>query len=309
MKNNKANTEKLLTENRGVLEPVAKQYLNKLTQTIARNYSDMGIKTQTQQRPVVYVEPIINLSAEQRRKLQKGDGQSNPNEYKQINSSTGLAVNYYKILESTGTIEDLMFEDKVEKPLRIKGGRFANIDVSYKRGGKQYYVESKFLEPYYSGNEHNRQSYFEKDKYDVPEKDKEAWHRLFVDAQEYKLYNFSQLCRHLLAIWRKHNKEKHIPIVFQCVTWRMSDLFINRLNDDELKESFRTHRTRIEEESESCQRRINDFLLQIGWENITFECLHYDDIIKDISSSGYFSEFTKRYFIEYVDNLKELNKR
>ena len=269
------------------------------TQMIAQSYLDMGIKTMAQKQPssVFYIDPIIKLSSKQEGKLEDGDGQSTPNEYKQINSSTGLAVNYYKILESTGKIENLLFEDKVEKPLRIKGGRYANIDVSYKRDDKQYYIESKFLEPYYSGNEHNRASYFDKEKYDVPEKDKDAWYRLLVDAQEYKLYNFSQLCRHLLAIWRKHNKDEHLQIVFQSVTWKMSEKFINKIDNEELKESFLTRKARIEEEMNSCFERVNTFLSKIGWNNLTFECLHYNDMLEDISSSKYLEEFKRRYFL------------
>lgn len=267
------------------------------TETIARIYSEMGIKTKTQQSPIIYIEPIIKLSSDQENKLRNGDGQSNPNEYKQINSSTGLAVNYYKILESTGKIERLWFEDKVEKPLIGRGGRNANLDVSYRRDERQYYIESKFLEPYYSGNEHNRESYFDKEKYDVPEKDKDAWYRLFVDAQKYKLYNFSQLCRHLLAIWRKHNKDKQLQIVFQSVTWKMTECFINKIDDDELKESYRTRRAWIEEESKMCHQRVNDFLSKIDWNNITFECLHYNDMLEDISSSPHLEEFKSRYFL------------
>ena len=64
------------------------------TKTISQLYSDMGIKTKCYQSPIVYVEPIIQLSSDQEKKLKEGDGQRNPNEYKQINSSTGLAVNY-----------------------------------------------------------------------------------------------------------------------------------------------------------------------------------------------------------------------
>ena len=105
----------------------------------------MGIKTKYHQSPIVYIEPIIPLSSEQEKKLKEGDGQSNPNEYKQINSSTGLAVSYYKILENTEKIKDLLFEDKVAIPL-IKGGKPANLDVSYKRDGKIYYVESKIYD-------------------------------------------------------------------------------------------------------------------------------------------------------------------
>lgn len=269
------------------------------TQTIARIYSEMGIKTKAQSRqvPVVYTEPIIKLSSAQEMKLKEGDGQSNPNEYKQINSSTGLAVNYYKILEDIGKIEDLWFEDKVEKPLHIKGGKPANIDVSYKKDGKKFYIESKFLEPYYSGNEHNRESYFNKENYDVPEKDKEAWLYLFVDAQKYKLYNFSQLCRHLLAIWRKHSNDTGLQIIFQSVTWRMPDMFINRIEKEKVAESFRTRRDWIENESKMCQQRVDEFLNQINWKNMTFKVLHYNDMLGDISSSKHLEEFKKRYFL------------
>lgn len=267
------------------------------TKTISQLYSDMGIKTEYKQSPIVYINPIIPLSSEQEKKLREGDGQSNPNEYKQINSSTGLAVNYYKILEKTGKIKDLLFEDKVAIPL-LNGGRPANLDVSYKRDGKIYYIESKFLEPYYSGNEHNRDSYFDTKRYDVPEEDKENWLNLFLDAQKYKLFNFSQLCRHLMAIWRRHREDKNSSFVFQSVTWIMSDQFINKLDDDELKESFISRRSAIEKESKECQSRIKDFLKNIGWNNLTFECLHYNDMLEDISSSIYLKEFKKRYFLE-----------
>ena len=267
------------------------------TQIIYQRYLEMGIETKSHKSPVYYIEPIIKLTPEQKKRLQNGDGQSNPDEYKQINSSTGLAINYYKILESTGKIEKLWFEDKVEKPLIGRGGRNANLDVSYRRDGRLYYIESKFLEPYYSGNEHNSKSYFNKEKYDVPEKDKEAWHCLFVDAQEYKLYNFSQLCRHLLAIWRKHSNDSDLQIIFQSVTWKMSDLFINRVGDEKVAESYRTRRDWIEKESKSCQQRVDDFLKQIGWKNMKFEILHYNDMLEDISSSSYLEEFKRRYFL------------
>ena len=124
------------------------------THLLEKNYKEKGIPTKTQK--VICIKPIIDLDKEEERLLLEGDGQSNPNEYKQINSSTGLAVNYYKILESVKPIEELVFEDKVAIPLKGKGGRKANLDVSYKRDGKLFYVESKFLEPYYSNNEKNK---------------------------------------------------------------------------------------------------------------------------------------------------------
>ena len=99
------------------------------TSLLSQAYSDAGIKTKVMNTQIVCIEPIIPLSKEQQNQLLEGDGQKNRNEYKQINSSTGLAVNYYKILEDTGNTEKLRFEEKVEKPLKIKGGRKANLDV------------------------------------------------------------------------------------------------------------------------------------------------------------------------------------
>jgi hypothetical protein len=272
----------------------------KLTKLIEDSYNSLGITTTTTSVPVTIVEPIINLSKDQECSLLNGDGQSNPLEYKQINSSTGLAVNYYKILESTKKITNLIFEDKVQKPLNIRGGRFANLDVSYKKDGIQYYVESKFLEPFYSSNEHNREAYFDKKNYDVPkdnEEEKEEWLKLFETAQEFKLYNFSQICRHLMAIRRKHQEDGQ-KIVFRSVTWKMSDSFIVKIIDSKDKEDCIARRNEIEKESKKCNEIVNDFLYKIGWGNITFECLYYDDILVDIKDSEHFEEFKKRYFID-----------
>ena len=45
-------------------------------------------------------------------------------------------------------------------------------------------------------------------------------------------------------------------------------------------------------------KALIDFLKKIGWNNLTFECLHYNDMLKDISSSRYLEEFKRRYFLE-----------
>lgn len=266
------------------------------TKQLATSYKRKGIQIQTIQKSVTYVKPIIELDKKKEDVLLAGDGQSNPEEYKQINSSTGLAMNYYMILNETGKIEDLTFEDKVAKPLKCKGGLKANIDVSYKRDGKIIYVESKFLEPYYSENERLRESYFNKEYYDVPDKDKEAWYNLLKDAQGYKYYNVSQLCRHLMAIWRKH-KEDSTSIVLQSVTWAMPDAFIEEMENTKEKEEYRKRKGIIYEEASKCQKRINEFLNQIGWKNMAFEVLQYNNMLEDISSLSYIEEFKKRYFL------------
>lgn len=97
--------------------------------------------------------------------MEKGDGQK-LNEYKQINSSTGLAVNYYKLMENLDLISELIFEKKPAIPLE-KSQKFVNIDVFYKRNGTLYFVESKFLEPYYNGNEVLVDAYFDEDRYPI----------------------------------------------------------------------------------------------------------------------------------------------
>lgn len=265
------------------------------TKQITAIYNRNGI--QTIEKNVTYVKPIIELDKNTEEILLAGDGQSNPDEYKQVNSSTGLAVNYYMILNETGKIEDLTFEDKVAKPLKCRGGMKANIDVSYKRDGKIIYVESKFLEPYYSENEHLRESYFNKEYYDVPEKDKDSWYELIEATKKFKYYNVSQLCRHLMAIWRKYKGDK-TPIVLQSVTWSMPDAFIEEMGDNQDKEIYRERRKKIDEEAEQCKKLINDFLNQIDWKNMEFEVLHYNDMLEDISSSRYQEEFKRRYFLD-----------
>ena len=264
------------------------------TYFLKKIYEEQGIETIT--KKVFCVKPIIELDKEEEKHLLEGDGQSNPYEYKQINSSTGLAVNYFKVLESMGNIEELVFEDKVAIPLKGKGGRKANLDVSYKKDGKLFYVESKFLEPYYANNEENKESYFKKENYPVPDNDKVAWYNLFVEAQSYEYYNFSQLCRHLWAIWRKHGHDS-APIVLQCITWLMPDTFIDRMESENDKKYFRNRREKYVEEAKKCNDCINSFLKTIRWKNMFFESLYYNDIIADISSSPKYIEFKKRYLL------------
>lgn len=261
---------------------------------IADLYEKKGIATSKKQ--VTYVKPIIEIDKDTEKSILSGDGQKNPDEYKQVNSSTGLAVNYYMILNELGKIEDLAFEDKVAKPLKGRGGMKANLDVSYKRDGKTIYVESKFLEPYYSGNEKIKDAYLERDNYDVPDKDKNAWFDIIKDSQNYTYINFTQICRHLMAIWRKHKKDNSF-IELHTVSWIMTDSFIEELDRNEQQQLIE-RRKKIKSESKKCKERIDDFLRQIGWENITFKVLHYNDMLDDIARSKYAVEFKKRYFLE-----------
>ena len=272
-----------------------------LTDLIHCEYKKSNIQISVKTNPVYHVSPLINLTSEQQKILSDGDGQTE-DQYKQINSSTGLAVNYYKILEELASITDLIFENKIAKPLN-KGGRFANLDVSYKKNGVLYYVESKFLEPYYSGNETIKDSYLDISKYPVEvEENKEEWRNLFNKASEFEYYNFSQLCRHLLALYRythgiKGSEYKGEQVVLQSVTWEMTPQFMKKL-DQKNSIDMQKRIEQLQDEANRCQEIFNAFISNIGWNNMKFQTLHYNDMLNDIKSSKHYAEFCKRYFFD-----------
>lgn len=280
---------------------MAKVSMKLFTDLIHGEYKKSNIQVSVKTNPVYHVSPLINLTSEQQKILSDGDGQTE-DQYKQINSSTGLAVNYYKLLEELGAITDLVFENKIAKPLN-KGGRFANLDVSYKKNGVLYYVESKFLEPYYSGNETIKDSYLDISKYPVEvEENKEEWRNLFNKASEFEYYNFSQLCRHLLALYRythgiKGSEYKGEQVVLQSVTWEMTPQFMKKL-DQKNSIDMQKRIEQLQAEANKCQEIFNSFITNIGWNNMEFQTLHYNDMLDDIKSSKHYAEFCKRYFFD-----------
>ncbi|MBQ3944248.1 MAG: hypothetical protein II670_01385, partial [Alphaproteobacteria bacterium] len=145
------------------------------------------------------IDLICQPTKEQMIKLKEGSG--NPEaEMRQVNSSAGLAVNYWRAYELCHTNVEVEFEWKKQIPLRH--GRKANIDVVVHKNNSTVFIESKFLEPYYSDNECPRDAYLDETKYSKITQDKaSSWVDLFTKAKEdFKYYNVTQLCRHLLAI-------------------------------------------------------------------------------------------------------------
>lgn len=280
---------------------MAKVTMKLLTELMHEEYQERGIAFKVKNTPVYYASPLISLSNAQTDILNDGDGQIT-GQYKQINSSTGLAVNYYKILENLGKISDLIFENKVARPLN-RGGRHANLDVSYKRDGVIYFVESKFLEPYYGGNENIKDSYFDVSKYPLEVKNHQSeWHDLFMHSKKISYYNFSQLCRHLLAIYRythgiKHSNYQGEPVILQSVTWEMTDNFMEKLEESNRRD-MKDRNDMLRKENEECQKIISSFINQIRWNNMNFQTLHYNDMLEDIKSSKFYKDFCKRYFFE-----------
>lgn len=251
------------------------------------------------------MEPILPLSEKQKENLKKSDGQKqNLNEHKQVNSSAGLAINYFKILEEKCLIKDLEFESKVAKPIK-NGGRFANLDVKYTKidDDTLYFVESKFLEPYYSPNKDNSAYVGMENAYkydDIPGIDLNKWNDLFTKANDrnnFKYYNASQLCTHLLAIYRFSKENQEQKLVLQSIIWEMPDSFIDKITNARYRNSLKVRREIIKKEEEMCKILISEHIDSINWKNIRFETLSYNNEVERIKDSKFYGEFCERYFL------------
>lgn len=283
--------------------------LNRLIEVLTERYKANHEKISL---PAPYAVPLFAEPTEkQLEQLKLGDG--NPiAEMHQINSSAGLAFNFYKLYEHAKSIE-VNFEDKVAKPLRIRGGRKANLDVSYSLDGTQYYIESKFLEPYYSKCEHNTCSYYNKDKQgndvdnykfsqkeeetalwlELSEHEKALWLELLEHEKDFQYYDFPQLYRHLLAIRRKHNKQG--KVVLQSVSWKMTDTFKEKY---ELKEDDEKMLNTLDVERQKAEELFKGFLNEIGWTDCHFEMKYYNDMLEAIKDAPKYHEFCKQYFLD-----------
>lgn len=248
--------------------------------------------------PAPYVVPLLaEPTDEQLKQLKEGDG--NPiAEMCQINSSAGLAFNYYKLFESQVQKKDkdfkVKFEDKVAIPLCLKrGGKYANLDVSYCLNDTQYYIESKFLEPYLNKCTHNKDTYFEQKNYDFDPKEIALWLELLDKQKEFQYYDFPQLYRHLLAIRRSHNKQG--KVVLQSVSWKMPDAFKAKYG---LKKEDEERLEKLELKQSNASNLFNIFLKNIGWNDCRFEVKHYNDMLDDIRGAEKFNDFCKQYFLD-----------
>ena len=231
--------------------------------------------------------------------LYKGDG--NPEaEMRQVNSSAGLAVNFWRAYELCNPQASVEFEWKKMVPLRR--GRRANIDAVVRTFHTEDFYESKFLEPYYSKNEIPRDSYFDESKYSSYTKDTaQAWVRLFKRSKEFKYYNVTQLIRHLLAIFKHMLKnpgyysDKQVNLA--SIVWDMPDSFA-MLFEDEVKEALIQRREVIRKEAERCEKLLNDFIREeLKIENLKFKAIKYNSIIDYISDNELRLKLEKQYFL------------
>ena len=229
------------------------------------------------------------------------EGSGNPEaEMRQINSSAGLAVYFWRAYELCHPDSSVEFEWQKQRPLRY--GRPANIDVVVREQDSITFIESKFLEPYYSGNEIPRDAYMYASKYSKNTKDSpQSWIELFSKAKEFKYYNVTQLCRHLLAIckdiWKCPKFYENKSVKLCSVTWDMPDGFTDTFADEVIA-AFDSRRKAIREEAGRCEILLNDFITEhLDFPNLSFEAVKYNDIIDQIADSPYYLKIKEQYYL------------
>lgn len=247
----------------------------------------------------IVTDLICEPTKEQLQSLCEGSG--NPEaEMRQVNSSAGLAVNFWRAYEICHPEANVEFEWKEVVPLRR--GRPANIDAVVRACQVEEFYESKFLEPYYSINETPRDSYFDESKYSSYTKDSSrAWVELFKRSSEFQYYNVTQLIRHLLAIskhmWKnpKYYSDKQVNLI--SVVWDMPESFAEMFKED-VKEVLIQRRSVIREEAERCEKLLNDFIQEhLPMKNLHFKALKYNNILDQISDDKLRSKLKNQYFL------------
>ena len=267
-----------------------------LIQTLKKGYNEDEIE---QKDSTTYTKYYLEDIEKYKEQLKGSDGYS-WGQIRKINSSAALAVYYHIMLNP----QELCFEKKVAVPL-TESSQEANLDVKYKDGEETDYVESKFLEPFYSRNEDVNMSYLEQKRYpNMSEEEKNKWKELIIDSQKYRFYNFTQLCRHLMALYRCQHEgsDKMTKIKLIALSWIPSDSFFESMKTiyPHRVSFFRKRLEIILQEKEEADKQIRNFLKEIGWESMTFEVKTYNDkdVIKKIEGHPQFEEFKKRYFLE-----------
>lgn len=227
---------------------------------------------------------ICEPSEEQLQMLREGNGDP-LSEMRQVNSSAGLGINFWRSYELSNPGVHVEFEWRKRVPLRR--GIPANIDVVVEQDDSVRFIESKFLEPYYSGNENPRDSYLDASKYSSYTKDTpESWVSLFNDAKGFEFYNVTQLCRHLLAIskelWMRPRYYQKKDVQLLSITWEMPDSLISTYSED-IREEFLARRISIREDSIRCERLLSGFIEKhLQFDNLVFRTLKYNDLINQI---------------------------
>jgi len=282
--------------------------LQKIKQCLAQYFKEeRGIQIQGDTFPKEL--SIVPLFKDGLQGLENGSGHPEQ-ELEKINSSARLAAFYYKLLEPCSQFFSLRFEWNESTPLEIPGRNIppANLDVRYEVGNKIHFVESKYLEPYYSENEKISQSYLHQEYYPTVITNADLWIEKFGQVNGMTRYvNVTQLYRHLLAIYRHYLENPQIykekKIVLESVSWVATERFLHYVGRiSKRSESYLEKRkVLIKKETEVVKKDINDFIKLLKWGNCSFETKCYNNMLDSIKDSPRYPEFCEQYLFE-LDN-------
>lgn len=244
--------------------------------------------------------------------LEKGDGNPLKEIYK-INSSTSLAVYYYTLFRSEYKKEIRCFdlEKKIGIPLIEKNVRLyypkhpllrsANIDVLYGMNDSLHFVESKFLEPYYSTTQSLSEVYFDKRNYG---ENAEIWvryaERINANLKDYRYYDITQMFKHLLAIYNHRDKWKtYSNLILLNASWKMPDDFKKLIESNRSLSYLKKRQEQMERQKNTGIELLNSIIQELKWNNCKAEYQHYNDfqMLEKIKNTSSFQDFTSRYLI------------
>lgn len=244
--------------------------------------------------------------------LKAGDGSPLKEIYK-INSSTSLAVYYYSLLakEYPDKIKGIKFEHKIGIPLIKENVRKkhpnallkdANIDVFFElNNNTAYFVESKFLEPYYSKTILLSEKYLDKDCYGENAKIWVEYANLInKNIQDYSYYNITQMFKHLLAIYNHREDWSHYSnLVLLNVGWEITEHFINliKIGSKRSVSYIQKRNEQLNKQKDDGIKLLNDIIDELKWDNCEVKFQHYNDeeMLGEIKNNQSFEDFSKRY--------------
>ncbi len=276
-------------------------------------YDEKWLKTLADALKDVGEGMICEPTERQMKQLAEGSGRPD-GEMRLAHSSAGLAVNFWRQYELRHPGTSVEFEWKgYPLPLHRENDRPANVDVVVRGDDAVRFVESKYLEPYYSTNEAPAASYMDPSKYRADlAGGPEPWICLFERCGEFEFFGATQLCRHLLAVFNAVETEGECDgkdVVLCCAFWDMPDAFVERF-PVAVAEELRRRREKIREEAVRFRRLLDHWFLDlyrfrnrtrrgIGMETRVFvpryETLKYNDLIAEISDPDLRAKFAKRY--------------
>lgn len=222
-------------------------------------------------------------------------------EMSKLNSSTSLAINYHEMFSVILDVE-VQYEVAVAKPLLFPSnkGHSAMLDVKYYLSGTTYYVESKFLEPYYGNSLPISHSYFNTQYYENEEVGKK-WVNIFIrinemiQGGEFQYYDINQMLKHLLAIFRTKPAGR---VVLRNLMWHPSEKFYGLLS--KRSASFlRKREIILNKEILKSMDLFTDFIENVlHWTYCGVEIYSYSDVLLSVAQHDQLECFKRKYIIE-----------